>query len=69
MTISEFDIGFRIDNQSVYIYERRQNWRDKTQYIDTENAKLTWVKTQKQWKIFLDEARLKMARLRPYPSS
>lgn len=28
---NEFDIGFRIDNQSVFIFERRQDWRDKSQ--------------------------------------
>ena len=64
---NEFDIGFRIDNQSVYIYERRQNWRDKTQYMDTDNAKLTRVKTQKQWKIFWMKRDLKWHGYDPTP--
>lgn len=49
---NEFDIGFRIDNQSVFIYERRQDWRDKSEYYEVDNAKLTWVKTQNLWRIY-----------------
>ena len=65
----EFDIGFRVDNQSVYIFERRKDWRDKTLYHEIENAKLTWVKTQKVWKIYWMRQDLKWHRYEPSPTT
>lgn len=66
---NEFDISFRIDNQSVLIFERRQDWCDKTQHNDIENAKLTWVKTQKLWKIYWMRQNLKWHSYEPAPTA
>ena len=34
---SEFDIGFRLEKQSVFFFQRRQDWRDKTQYNEKDS--------------------------------
>lgn len=56
---SKLDIGYRIDDQSVLIFELRPRW-DKPEIIrETPIAKTTWVHTKKRWKIFWMRADLK----------
>jgi hypothetical protein len=48
----ELDIGYRIENQSVYIFEIRPRW-DKPEIIhESPIAKTTYIHTKKRWKIF-----------------
>ena len=49
---SEVDLGYRIANQSVELFEIRPDWRDKTKKSETPFAKATFVRTTKLWKIF-----------------
>lgn len=55
----ELDLAFRIENQSVFIYEVRPAWRQPNEFIEQNVAKATFVKTQNLWKIYMQRADLK----------
>ena len=46
------DIGYRIDNQSVVIFEIRPKWGIPEERVESPVAKATFVKSRKCWKIF-----------------
>lgn len=48
----QLDFGWRLDNQSVYIYETRPVWNRPSEYQSLDIAKTTFVRTQGKWKIF-----------------
>jgi hypothetical protein len=48
----QVDLAYRIDNQSVLIYEIRCRWDRPDEFFESPIAKTTWVKTKKQWKVF-----------------
>ena len=53
------DIAWRLENQSVYLFEIRPQWNNKDVCHQYDYAKATWVQTQKHWKIFWKRANLK----------
>jgi len=55
----ELDIGFRIENQSVEIFEIRPDWQDRCRIMEHPVAKTTYVKTRNRWKIYWMRADLK----------
>ncbi|MCF6313462.1 MAG: DUF3024 domain-containing protein [Verrucomicrobiales bacterium] len=59
------DLSFRIEDQSVIIFELRVNWRDASQWIDSPIAKATYVKKTKDWKVYWQRADLKWHRYEP----
>lgn len=56
---NELYLGYRIDGQSVEIFEIRPEWRNPSQKIEIPVAKATFVKTKNTWKIFWQRADLK----------
>jgi len=63
----ELDLGFRLKNQSVEIFEIRPAWRNPGKIIESDVAKATYVKTKKLWKVFWQRADLKWHRYDPKP--
>lgn len=53
------DLAFKIEGQSVTIYEVRPYWRDPTQTTESPVAKATFVRSVKRWRIFWQRADLK----------
>ena len=53
------DLAYRIENQSVIVFGIRPNLLFPEQKMDIPIAKTTYIKTQKQWKIFWMRADLK----------
>ena len=49
---SELDIGWRLENQSVYIFETRPIWNEPSQYHDLDIAKATFVLRHGVWKTY-----------------
>ncbi|MCQ8884263.1 DUF3024 domain-containing protein [Pseudoalteromonas agarivorans] len=49
---NELDIGWRLEKQSVYIYETRPVWDSPNEYHDLDMAKATFIRAQGKWKIF-----------------
>jgi len=49
---SQVDLNYRLEKQSVIIFETRQHWADSNHQIESEIAKITYVKSRKLWKLF-----------------
>jgi len=55
----QLDLSYKIDNQSVIIYEIRPRWNNPTEIMNIEIAKATFVKTQQHWNVFWKRSDLK----------
>ena len=64
----QVDLAYRIDNQSVFIYELRCRWDRKDEFIESPIAKTTWVKAKNHWKVFWMRADLKWHLYKPKSS-
>lgn len=63
------DIGmtYRLTGQVLEIFERRPALREPSRIIESPIAKLTWVGTQKHWRLQWMRATLKWASYEPKP--
>jgi len=60
-------VGYRIDGQSVYVFEIRPQW-DKPEIIqEYDVAKTTYIKSKSYWKTFWLRANLKWYLYPPRP--
>ena len=66
---NQVDLAYRIDNQSVEIFEVRAKWDTPTETIENNVAKATYVKSQKLWKVYWQRADLKWHRYGPCPTT
>lgn len=64
----ELDLSFRINRQSVEIFEIRPRWRGEPgETMEHPVAKATFVKTQELWRVFWMRADLKWHSYLPVP--
>jgi len=63
----QLDFGYRIENQSVLLFEIRPDWQDSKKKMETSIAKATYVKRHNHWKIYWERADLKWHSYEPYP--
>lgn len=59
------DLSFKIEDQSVSLYEIRPYWRDPAQTIESPVAKATFVQSVKRWRVFWRRADLKWHKYEP----
>jgi hypothetical protein len=52
----KLDITYKIEDQSVVIYEVRPDWSDNSQKIESGIAKATYIKSSQLWKVFWKRA-------------
>lgn len=64
----KFDISFRIENQSVIVFELRLKSYDDDKLYNMDNAKATYVRSKNHWKIFWMRADLKWHSYPPVPT-
>ena len=64
----KLDLDYRIDNQSVLIFEIRSRWDKPTEFFESPIAKTTWVSTKNHWKVFWMRADLKWHGYKPVPT-
>ena len=64
---NELDLGFRLQGQSVELFEIRPVWNNPSQKMESPVAKATYVKTQNLWKIYWMRAALKWHSYPPAP--
>jgi hypothetical protein len=64
---NEVDIGYRIKDQSVEIFEIRPGWKDKSEKTETPVAKTTYVKRQGVWRVFWHMSDMKWHGYEPAP--
>jgi hypothetical protein len=48
----ELSIEYRIDRQDIIIFERRPTYQQPTKTTDTPAAKLKYLRTKNEWRLF-----------------
>lgn len=61
----QVDLDYKIENQSIILFEVRPHWQKQDEKIETPIAKATWVKTQQCWRIYWRRADLKWHSYQP----
>ena len=64
---NELDIAYRIENQSVELFEIRPAFQKPDQKIEHAIAKATYVKRAKEWQLYWMRADFKWHRYEPAP--
>ena len=63
----KLDFGYKIENQSVYLEEIMPDWQNPELIRHYPFAKVTYIKTSNQWKIFWKRADGKWYSYKPVP--
>lgn len=63
----QLDIGYRIENQSIYLFELRPDWQIPEIIRHEDFAKTTFVKRQNTWKVYWLRGNLKWYTYDPKP--
>ncbi|MGE5581421.1 MAG: DUF3024 domain-containing protein [Bacillota bacterium] len=63
----ELDLGFRIDGNSIIIFEIRPFWKEPGKTIEVPVAKSTYIKKSDIWKVYWQRADLKWHGYEPDP--
>jgi len=63
----KLDLGFRVDGQSVEIFEIRPRWNNPKEKLEHSVAKATFVKSVRAWRVYWQRADLKWHRYEPTP--
>ncbi|MBW6512556.1 MAG: DUF3024 domain-containing protein [Desulfuromonadaceae bacterium] len=66
---NEVDIAFRLEKQSVIIFEIRDAWKLPGEKIELPIAKATYVKKTNSWKIYWQRSDLNWHRYEPTPET
>lgn len=64
----ELDFGYTIENQSVFLFEIRPDWKNKEIIRHSPVAKATFIKTRNVWKVYWMRANLKWYPYNPVPT-
>ncbi len=64
---NEFDLSFRVEEDSIIIFEIRPRWNNPDEKIEGSVAKATYIKGNKIWKIYWKRADLKWHKYDPLP--
>jgi len=48
----ELSIGYRIDKQDVVIFEKRPAYKQPTKFTEIPAAKLKYLRTKNEWRLF-----------------
>jgi hypothetical protein len=62
---NKVDLSYKIENQSIIIFEKRAIWNNPEKYIESPVAKTTFIREKGHWKIFWIRANLKWYRYDP----
>ena len=65
---NQLDFGYRIENQSVELFEIRPQWRNPEEKMEIPFAKATYIKKEKLWKIYWQRQDLKWHNYTPIPT-
>lgn len=61
----QLDFGYRINGQSLELFEIRPRWNRPAEIMEAPLAKATWVKRTRSWKVYWQRADLKWHRYDP----
>ncbi len=65
----ELSIVYRVDKQDVIISEKRPAYQRPKEYIETPAAKLKYIKSKKEWRLFWMRGDLKWHSYNPKKNS
>ena len=65
----KLDLGFRLEGQSIEIFEIRPAWQDPSETMENSVAKATYVKRAKEWRVYWQRADLRWHSYEPHPTS
>ena len=63
----ELDIGYKIEDQSIIVFEIRPRWDNRKEIREHPVAKTTFVKAKNHWKVFWMRSDLKWHSYKPKP--
>lgn len=61
--------GYRVENQSIFLFESRPRWDDPKEWLDLDFAKITYVKIRGIWKLYWKRASGKWKSYEPHSES
>ena len=64
----QIDLSYKIENQSIIVFELRPVWNDPGKIMESNIAKITYVKTSNTWRVYWLRADLKWHRYMPNPT-
>lgn len=64
---NQIDLAYRIDGQSIELFERRPRFRRPEEIAERPLAKATYVRKRNVWNVFWRRADLKWHRYEPRP--
>jgi len=56
---NQVDINYKIENQSIIVFEIRPVWNNPDEKMEHNLAKATFVKTENKWKIYCFKSDMK----------
>jgi hypothetical protein len=62
-------IEFKIEGQSVILYEIRPVWNDPTRHTEAPFAKIKFVRAKNEWQLFWQRSDMKWHRYQPMESA
>lgn len=65
---NQLDIGYKIEDQSIFVFEIRPQWNNPEVIREHPVAKTTFVKAKNNWKVFWMRADLKWHSYSPQPT-
>ncbi len=65
---NQLDIGYKIEDQTIIIFEIRPQWNKPETNLEHPFAKTTFVKANNNWKVFWMPADLKWHSYSPQPT-
>jgi len=65
----QLDIGYRIENQSIELFEIRPVWNSPSEKSELSIAKATYIKKNKNWKVYWQRQDLKWHSYEPTPKT
>ncbi len=63
----QLDIGYKIENQSIILFEIRPVWNNPGVFAEYAFAKTSFIKSKNLWKIYWMRANLKWYSYEPVP--
>ncbi len=63
----KLDLGFRLEGQSLLLFEIRPVWKDPSRSMECPTAKATFVQARKVWRVFWQRADGKWHGYQPCP--
>ncbi len=66
---NKLSLEYRVKGHEVVVFERRPRWDNAAELIESPVAKLQYVRTTNEWRLFWQRADLRWHGYEPLPSS